>query len=97
MPITQTEDVPVGAPVDLVAQHTLESGDYFVQNTGNVPVRIRRMDSAVADVNSLNRLKGHRIIENDNLSFTTTGSDAVYLYTEDAKYSSTVAITPVPE
>ena len=94
MPIDGTTDIPIsGTPRDIVADYTLDEGDYFCQNTGNNAVRLRQIP-AVVDVSRLRKDRGHPIEPGDSLNFRTEGVNAVYIFTEDG--NSTLTITPEP-
>lgn len=98
MPITGTVDVPVGStPKNVVSEYTLDAGSYFLQNTGPVPIKLRAFDTPVSDVNALNLKRGHELAPGGDISMTSTGSDALYVYVKGLGNKTTSVLSMTKE
>ena len=83
-------------PVDVVAILSLPAGTYFIQNVGEVTIRLAQRPAAVADVAEVAKAGGHRILPGRDLTFSVTGADPTYVWVERRGKLSYVSITEVP-
>ena len=73
------------APVDIVAALNLTDGPYTLQNVGRTPIVFAQRDSAVADVQTLRRDKGHVLAASGGTRRMTVDGDVTYVWTVDGE------------